>query len=380
MKIVSIGLASAFTEGMTYQENLLCNQLREDGNEVIIISDCYKFENGIVVKTAEEDKLLNNGIRLRRMKYRNIMGEFISGKIRAVNRLYEILENEKPDIIFQHALQSYELLTVTKYKKNNPKVKLYVDSHEDFHNSATNFLSKYILHKMFYKYIIQRSLPYIDKVFCVAYECFDFLKQMYNVPDDMMEFYPLGGIVPDENVRQEKRKEIRKELMLNEQDTLVIHSGKMDKLKRTEEILKAFIQVPSDRIKLILIGSLDDEVGNRVEELISSDQRIVFLGWKKGTELMDYLCAGDLYIQPGGQSATMQNAICCGCVAALYPYESHKYLLEDGVFYIDTIEDMKKLFKDILDNRGDFEIKKAKTDKIAREVLDYKVLASRLYK
>jgi glycosyltransferase involved in cell wall biosynthesis len=379
MKIILIGLASRFTEGMTYQDNLLANQLKADGNEVIIIAECYKFHNGVIIRTEEEDKVLDNGIRLIRLKYRNFLGEFISGKVRAVKELNVILENERPDIIFHHGLQSYELLTVARYKKNHPSVKLYVDSHEDFHNSATNFLSKHILHRMYYKYIIQRSLPHIDKVFCVAYENFDFLKQLYNVPDDIMEFYPLGGIVPDENVRQEKRKEIRKELMLSEQDTLVIHSGKMDKLKRTEEILKAFIQVPSDKIKLILIGSLSDEVGNRVEELISSDQRIVFLGWKKGTELMDYMCAGDLYIQPGSQSATMQNAICCGCVAALYPYESHKYLLGDGVFYIDTIEDMKNLFKDILDNPREFERKRAKTDKIAREVLDYKVLASRLF-
>ncbi|BCZ49020.1 hypothetical protein psyc5s11_50870 [Clostridium gelidum] len=380
MKIVLIGLASVFTEGMTYQDNLLANQLRYDGHEITIISECYKYQDGVIVKTHEEDKVLPNGIHLVRIKYRNILGDFISGKIRAVKGLYNILEQECPDIIFHHGLQSYELLTIVKYKKKHTDIKIFLDSHEDFNNSATNFLSKYILHKMYYKYIIRRVLPYIDKVFCVAYESFDFLRQLYGVPDNLMEFYPLGGIILDESIREEKRIKIRKKLMLKNANILMVHSGKMDKLKRTDEIIKAFMQVKSDKFRLLLIGTMQDDVKKDIFPLIESDNRIKFLGWKNGDELLNYLCACDLYVQPGTQSATMQNALCCGSAAALYPYSSHKYLLKDSVFYIETINDMMNLFDDISRNPEILEKKQIQSNKLAHEILDYRVLASRLFK
>ncbi|MEG2199383.1 MAG: hypothetical protein RRY25_03750, partial [Anaerovorax sp.] len=83
---------------------------------------------------------------------------------------------------------------------------------------------------------------------------------------------------------------------------------------------------------------------------------------------------------PGSQSATMQNALCCGSAAALFPHESHQFLLGDSVFYIKDIQDMKNLFKTIAQNPRVIEEKRKLTDKIAREKLDYRVLAARLYK
>ncbi|WP_088052517.1 glycosyltransferase [Virgibacillus dakarensis] len=381
MKIILVGLATRFTEGMTYQDNLLANQLRTDGNEVIVISDCYKYDNGSVVKTEEEDRILDNGIRLIRMEYRNILGGFISNKVRAVNGLYEFLEKEKPDIVFHHGVQSYELLTVANYKKDHPKVKFFVDNHADFHNSATNFFSKYILHKTFYRYIIQISLPYIDKVFYIGYDGPVFLKKIYNVPNDMMEFYPLGGIVPTEKERREKRQEIRNSLRLKEDEVLLVHTGKMDKLKRTVEILETFIQVPSERLRLVLIGSLSDDIKETVENLVLSDKRISFLGWKNANQLFKYLCASDLYLQPGSKSATMQNALCCGSAVAIYPYQSYEYYLnKETVFYIRTTNDMKDVFESISIDPRQLDGKRKASGKIVRETLDYKVLASRLYR
>ncbi len=379
MKIVSISLASIFTEGMTYQDNLLSDQLRNDGNEVTIIADCYKYENGVIVKTKEEDKILSNGIRLIRKKYINIFGEFVSGKIRAVKGLYSILEDLQPDLIFHHGLQTYELLTLIRYKKSHPEIKLFVDSHEDYYNSATNLLSKYILHKIFYKIIIQKALPYINKVFCVAFESFDFIKDMYNVPDNMMEFYPLGGIIINENSRRIRRIKIRNELSINNDNILLVHSGKMNKQKCTEEVLEAFIKVPDDRLRLILIGSLSEDIRENAEKLISSDNRIKLIGWKTGEELIDYLCSCDLYIQPGTQSATMQNALCCGSPVAVYPYPSHKYLLGNNAFYIQNSNDMSKLFNDILENAEILNTMRTNSYKMALYKLNYEVLARKLY-
>ncbi len=379
MRIVMITLGGIFTEGMTYQDNLLANQLKDDGNDVTVIATCYTYKNGKCIEVKEEDSVLDNGIRLIRMKYKNILGNFISKKIRMVKGLYSFLEENKPDIVFFHGIQSFDLYSVSRYIKYHPSVKLYVDNHADYYNSAKNCLSKHVLHKIFYKMIIQKSLPYINKVFCVSYESHEFAIDVYDVPVDKSELYPLGGVVLDEDSRNEKRRMVRYKLGLKNEDILMVHSGKMDSLKQTEEVLKAFRRTPSDRLHLVLIGSLSDKISENVGRLMLTDKRIKYLGWKKGDKLIEYLCACDLYVQPGSQSVTMQNAACCKSALALYPYKSHKYLLKDSVFYIKNENDMIRLFRNIAANPLIIEQKRQLSYKVAIEKLDYKILARRLH-
>ena len=75
----------------------------------------------------------------------------------------------------------------------------------------------------------------------------------------------------------------------------------------------------------------------------------------------------------------MQNALCYGCSAALYPYESHTHLLGDRIFYIETIEDMEQLFEEISLNKHILEEKRKMSFDFAKARLDYKKLAALLY-
>ena len=52
MKIAHIGLASYFTENMTYQDNQLTNQNVLDGHEVLIVSNASKYAGANVVETG----------------------------------------------------------------------------------------------------------------------------------------------------------------------------------------------------------------------------------------------------------------------------------------------------------------------------------------
>lgn len=379
LKIILIGLASIYTEGLTYQDNLLADQLRADGNDVTLVVECFKYEDGRIIEVDEEDVILKNGIRLIRKKYRNIFGSFISGKVRAIIGLEELLTKLEPDIVFHHSLQTFEMLTIKKYKKKHPKVKFFVDSHEDFHNSATNFLSKYFLHRIFYKVIISLTVNYIDKIFCVSYESFDFLENMYNIKREKMKFFPLGGKVMSDEEYCSNRTLMRYELGILEDDILIIHSGKMDLNKKTNQLLNAFSNIKSSCLKLVIIGTFDVDSLRLNDHLIKKDNRITYLGWKSGNELVKYLCAADLYVQPGSQSVTMQIAACCRSALAIYPYPSHKYLMGESVFYIESEKDINSLLFTILENRDLLEKKRFESIEIANEKLNYKVLANQLY-
>lgn len=380
MKIVHCCLSNFYIDNYNYQENALPRQNKADGHDVVIIASTFTFvDNKRGGYTKKGEYVNEDGIRVIRIPYRRLFPTIIMSKIKAFPGVEKLLEKEKPDIIMFHNIGGWELLTVARYKKNHPEVKLYVDSHADANNSATTFLSEYLLHKGFYKTIISNCLPYIDKIFYLSYECGELLKSIYNIPAEIMEFYPLGGIIFSDEERKEKRDRIRNELKLSEDKVLFVHSGKMDKLKRTEDIIRAFSQVKSSNTRLITIGSMTDDVKKVVIPLIEADDRILFLGWKTADELLDYLCAGDVYVQPGGQSATMQNAICCGCVMILYPHKSHEPYLKGNGYYVKTIEDMRKVFQEIADEPSLVDMMRENSKKIAHELLDYKKLAARLY-
>ncbi|MEH7344981.1 glycosyltransferase family 4 protein [Bacillus sp. JJ1532] len=379
MKILHVCLASAYTEGMTYQENFLSDQNVKDGHNVIIVSDCNKYENGSMVRTDAEDKILTNGIRLIRLEYDRIINTFISGKIRKVSALNSIIMQLSPDVILFHGVAGWEMLTVARYKRDNPKTKLYIDSHEDYNNSARNSISRIIQYKWFNRLIVKKILPYVDKVLCVSYESFLFLEELYHIPKNLLEFYPLGGVIIESSTRRKKRELVRTELGLKENDIVFMHSGKMSAEKRTKELLTAFKRVKNERFKLILVGSLPNTVAEEVNPLIEADERIRFLGWKNRGEIINYLCASDMYLQPGSQSATMQNAICCGCSVMLFPHKSHGPYLDNNGFYVKTVEDMVSVFQKIGENPEKLKEMSKASFKIAYELLDYRKLAARLY-
>lgn len=318
-------------------------------------------------------------IEVNRIEYKFFIPGLLKNKLRVYQQFDFLIEEFDPDVIMFHGLGGLGLGTVVKYVKKHPNVKLFVDSHEDFNNSGKSFISRQLLHKKFNRRIVQSALPYINKIFCVAYECFGFLEKMYKVPKNMMELYPLGGNIFDEAVRQEKRMRRRRELGLKDEDILLVHSGKMDKYKRTVDIIKALKRVNSNNIQLVIIGALSNDVKESITELIQKDDRVRFLGWKNSDDLLEYLCASDLYIQPGGQSATMQNAACCGSALALYPYTSHIKLMGNTVFYIESSKDIEKLLKDILKNPEHLEKKRIVSYGLAKKKLDYCKLAKRLY-
>jgi len=378
LKIIHICLASAYTEGMAYQDNILSDYNAENGHSVLIVSDCNKYYSGKLINTDEEELDLTDNKRLIRIKYNRIINKFISGKVRKAAKLKKILTEIKPDIMMFHSLCGWELLSVAKYKKMNPKVKLYVDSHEDKYNSGTNWLSLNILHRIFYKNIIKKALKYIEKVLYISLETKEFIKAHYKIPDDKLEFYPLGGIIIDKYKKQQYRKKVREELKVIDSDILLCHSGKMDYKKRTYELLLNFKKIKNNHIKLIIIGVLMDDVKEKVIKLIEEDNRVIYLGWKNSDELIEYIAASDLYVQPGSQSATMQNALCAGTPVLFENIKSYEVYIKGNAFAINEYNEMERIFNSICNNPKILREMSIKAYKLAKDILDYKKLARRI--
>ena len=206
----------------------------------------------------------------------------------------------------------------------------------------------------------------------------EFCRGVYNIPKEQLEFFPLGGEIISKDKMEVLRKSVRRKEKITEEDIVFTHSGKFDSRKRTYEIIEAFKTVQNPKFHLWIIGVLMDDVKDKVLDAIEGDKRIHFLGWKPREELIEYLYATDFYVQPGGQSVTMQNAMCCGCAVMLYPHKSHKPYVQGNGYYISDVPDMIRVFRDISENPQRVSLMKEKSYKIAEEILDYQKLAERV--
>lgn len=379
MRILHVCLASSYTEGMTYQDNVLPAQNKKDGHDVLIISDCAKYVNGRLVETNAEDKIISDGSRLVRLKFwGKWLPKFIRNKLKITPDLMKIMDDFKPDIILYHGVIGAGLLSVGRYKKNNQGIKLYLDSHEDFNNSATNLLSKVFQYKILtrlYWILVDR---YVDKVLYVSYESRDFLEEIFKMNDAQMEFYPLGGYVVNDNEKKINREKIRSNLGLNSDSIIYFHGGKLNANKKTLESLRAFSSSANANSIFLIVGIIEDDIKDEVNFLIKKDFRIRYLGWKSGEELIEILCACDCYIQPGTQSATLQVAICCGLPVIIYPYFSHEPYLQGNGYYASNQEEISQAIAKI-EQKNNIDEMSLASQNIGQNLLDYKLLAKRLY-
>lgn len=382
MKILHMAISDHYTEGMTYQDNMLIRQNLLDGHEVTIITDNYMYVNGEIVKGKEEDYIYTPGLRVIRKAYHPYLNETISSKICRIDGLYELIDSIDPDVILYHSVYGQPMKVMAAYLKMHPQTRAFIDCHESLYNSGSGHgkIANYLFYRVFQKHYLKYVMPYTHKILSVSYNSTEFLKKMYGIPDEQIEFYPLGGVVMSLEEREQYREARRNELALNPEDILLVHSGKLEPTKRTEELLDAFYDVKSNGIRMIIIGSIPADMHDILMPKIQRDNRVQYLGWKSGNELQEYICAGDLYIQPGLGSATLQNAACCGTAVAVYPHLGYTPVFgEENVFYIKTKEDIVSLLNRILEDRSYLEAMREKTYSVAKNVLDYRVLAARLY-
>lgn len=316
MKIVHLCLSNFYIENFGYQENIITKYHKKMGHEITIIASRFTFdkEDG-APNLAEVGEYINsNGIKVIRVDYKyKWLGE-VNDKIKIYKDTYKLLEKEKPDLIFSHGIQFLDLWEVTKYIKNNESCKLVMDNHAAYINSATNFLSREILHKIIYRQVIKKSLPYISKIYVLAPGCEIFARDMYNIPKEKMEYLFLGADNEkiDFNKRDNIKNRVRKKLSIKEKDFVLITGGKLSKGKNIKLLLSVLKRIDSKDIKLIIFGVFSTDIKDKMLRLIDIDDRVRYIGWLNGEDVYDYYLASDVAIFLGTKSALWEQAVCSG--------------------------------------------------------------------
>ena len=199
------------------------------GHDVLVAASTESFdESGNLTYVESASYMGGEGAKVVRLPYRSFISSFIARKIRSYKGLYELLNEFSPDVILFHGLTSFDLLVVSAYAKKYPHVTLYADSHEDFNNSARGIISRLFLYKLFYKPILDFSKKYIKKIFYITLETKDFCMQVFSLDETLLEFLPLGGVIPDDEEYSKYRKEFRYKHGVVEEEIVFCQTGKFD--------------------------------------------------------------------------------------------------------------------------------------------------------
>jgi len=379
MKVAHLCLSAFFIDGRAYQENELVAAHARAGHDVLVLASTHVHgADGRRGFTEPGDYKTADGARVIRLPYHPALPHGVAKSLRVHRGVYHLLDEFRPDTILFHGMSGWEILTAARYCRNNPQVPLYVDNHADFVNSARGVVSKWGLHYSYYRPILHRALPEIEKILCISTLTLEFARDFYSVPEDKLEFFPLGGWPLSDDDLARRRAQTRAREGIGEKEILFVQSGKQSKRKYLPQALRAFSAVPDPRFRFLIAGMLMDDIRGEVEELIASDPRVKFIGWKSPDDLEDLLCAADVYVQPGSQSATMQMSLCCACAVILEGLPGHERYVDENGWLISVPSDLTLIFREIASGEKNIAAMGRKSLEFARKTLDYGKLSKRI--
>jgi glycosyltransferase involved in cell wall biosynthesis len=315
MRILHCCLANFYVDNYSYQENILPKMHKLQGHEVRIVASTETYNSKLRLEYVKPSSYVNEvGIRVSRLSYSKLLPHFISKKLRIYRGLRNELIEFKPSIIFMHDCQFLSILTIRRYKRENTEVRLFVDGHTDLINSARNWVSRNVLHKIIYKYCAKSIENYTEKFWGVLPLRADFFVDFYGISRSKVGVLNFGfdDSIIDLTKKKEIRREVRKNLGILEDDFVFITGGKIDKRKNIDLVIKSFAELNETNAKLIIFGRPNSETNEIIEQLINQTSNIRFLGWLNNVDTSKYLIASDLAIYPGTHSTLWEMTLGLG--------------------------------------------------------------------
>lgn len=309
MKIVHLCLCSFFPDNYSYQENMLPKYHKKLGYDVEVIASTRSFdEQGKACYLDNVGTYQNEyGIKVTRLPYKS--NSKIWKRLKRYIGVFDAISKAEPDILFIHGGQFLDIDQVVKFLKDHKDVTVFVDNHADFSNSATNWFSKNILHKIVWKHTEHKIEPYTKKFYGVLPVRVDFLKDIYGLPADKCELLVMGA--DDELVERAKSSgacdRIRKQYGISDSDFLIVTGGKIDQWKtQTLLLMQAVQNINNPSVRLIVFGSVADELKEQVKNL-SDSVKVQYIGWISSEDTYDYFEASDLVVFPGRHSVMWEQ-------------------------------------------------------------------------
>ena len=384
MKIVHICLAGLYMDGWGYQDNLIAKYHVRFGHDVTVIANRWIYdEAGNYVRTDKHEEIDCNGVKIIRIPTKR--DKVLTGPAMRVHYvgLYQTIRGINPDIIFLHNPQILDVKDIVRYMKGYPKTKLFVDSHSDYSNSGRNFLSKHILHGILWRYKVQQLVPYTEKFYGVLPARVDFLRERYHTPKEKTELLVMG--MDDEKAEEASKEEVkrgtREKLELSGEEFVIITGGKIDHAKRqTLLLIEAVKRMDNPNIRLIVFGSIVEDMKEQLITMCESDDRISYIGWLNSDETYPYFAISDLVVFPGRHSVMWEQVAGQGIPMVCKYWEGTTHVDLGGnvkFLYQDSVDEIQSMLEKLSARGSEYESMKQIATREGKNYFSYKEISRR---
>lgn len=356
MKIVHLALNGAVTPGFNYQENNLSKFNYLDGHDTYILASKWIYNQEGVLVYDERDAYVYEGVKYFRfdIKGKNDYGRRLKRFAGVYRKLCEI----QPDILFCHSCSFVDTKVVAKYMKKHPGTKLFVDNHADFSNSARNFLSRTVLHKIIWRHYAQKLVPYAEKFFGVLPARVDFLRDVYKIPQNKLELLVMGA---DDEIVEETKKaskdDLKEKFGIADNDFLIVTGGKIDAAKtQTLLLMDAVKKLGRADVKLIVFGSVSEELKDEFNRRL--DDGIRYAGWLNSRDSYRYFDMADLVVFPGRHSVYWEQVVGLGKPMIVKHWAGTTHVDIGGnvrFLYDDSVDEIYGILKELVENGEELE-------------------------
>ena len=374
MRIMHLCLGCFYVDGYSYQENMLPKYHLRQGHEVEIVASLESFDStgeASVLDTCPEPYTNEYGIQVTRLDYR------FGGALRKFRKyvgLKEALVKFEPELLFIHGCQFGDMKIVVDYLKQHPKVKVYVDNHADYSNSATGWLSKNVLHRIYWRRQVKLIEPFTEVFWGVLPARVDFLVENYHLPRPKCQLLVMGA--DDEEVEKAlmpgKMSKVRSELGVADDEILLVTGGKID-LAKTQIIalMEAVIKDPDSRVKLLVFGPVVDQLRDRVLSL-AEHNRIIYRGWATSSQSYGYFAAADLVVFPGRHSVYWEQVAALGTPLLVKRWAGTDHIDMGGNLRFtqgDSESELRESYRQIIDDEEVLSSMKSRAAEVAENFL-----------
>lgn len=332
-----------------YQVNLLSKYQIKMGDEVFIItaelkqmphslSSFFGIEN---IKNKDDAFTLNTGVKIIRLP----LIAYFSGRAIYQNRIFKLVKDLNPDILYVHGNDTYiGIRYILKSKKIG--FPIISDSH------MLEMASKNPLRKVFQWWYKNTITPKIIKNQISIIRTVDdnYIEKCLGIPLTRSILIPFGTdtdfFKPDSKIKTNFRKTHN----IQENEFIVIYAGKLDEAKGglflAKSIIDEFVLENGKKIVFIIVGNTIGEYGNKVETTFSeSKNRIIRFPTKTYTELPTLYKSGDFAIFPKQCSLSFFDVQACELPVVFEDniINNERVNFENGfTFKGNNIEDFRK--------------------------------------
>ncbi len=310
MKIVHVVPNAPYNDNWGYQDNLLPKHHKLLGHDVTVIATNLQHSKNGIEEIEPCNYVLDDGVKVIRLRHRSYYPSILTELFTKLD-IYELLKEIMPDYIFYHGLVSNTILDVIKYKKRiNNNCLIVEDNHLDYNIGSHSVGLKKILGRGYYRFINRIASPYVEKIYGVTPWRKTYAEEYFRCPVEKTDVLIMGA--DDSAIDFEKRDQIRETIRRNysfaDDDFVIITGGKIDKKKNVLELMEAVYRIADNRIKLLIFGSISDEIKEKFYNLLNLCSNITYIGWIESNTVYEYFFASDLAFFPGQHSVLWEQA------------------------------------------------------------------------